>query len=150
MATPSLPSVRSPRASVPPRFEKRDTFRAPMRIPVTVLRAGGDLDRTTCDIGPRGVFISDPHPPAVRQLVRLRLTLPDKSTLTVHGMVTHVVRAEGGDPRGPGMGVQLFGVDRDTQTVWWDLVRFFRAIAAEGAARAPGVAGATPANITLA
>ena len=77
------------------------------------------VDLRTEDIGFRGVFLRTDAPPDLRQLVKLELTLPDTGErLSVHGMAVHSVPRGHPGGRVPGVGVQVYAVDKTTNAAW--------------------------------
>lgn len=115
--------AKQPRNHAPRRQEPR--FFA--RIPLTLLSSPQRDQLVTWDVSFRGLFIETEQPRALRQLVRFDVLLPTTGThVVLHGMVVNVVGADDDEGRPQGMGVELYGVDRETRGAWWGLVRFVR------------------------
>jgi hypothetical protein len=87
---------------------KRREIRFPARIVARLQRRGETIELLTHDVSFRGVFVRTDAAPAVRQLVRLGLVLPDGEVVEAHAMVVYVVPA-GEDERVPGVGLQFWG-----------------------------------------
>jgi hypothetical protein len=97
--------------------ENRRDARFPARIVARMKRRNQTLELLTNDVSFRGVFIRTDAPPALRQLVRVELLLPEKVIVSGHAMVVHVrARADGlakGEGAIPGIGLQFWGpIDR--------------------------------------
>lgn len=93
--------------------DKRRDVRYPARIIARVIRKNSVLELLTNDVSFRGVFLRTDSPPALRQLVRVELTLPESLIVSGHAMVVHVsARPEGqqkGEGNVPGIGLQFWG-----------------------------------------
>lgn len=87
--------------------EQRRDIRYPARIVARVVRRGETIELLTNDVSFRGVFLRTDAPPALRQLVKVGLVLPDGAEVSAHAMVVHVV--EKGEDRVPGAGLQFWG-----------------------------------------
>jgi hypothetical protein len=76
-------------------------------------KAPNIVELLTNNVSFRGVFIRTDAPPALRQLVRIELILPNKQSVVAHAMVVHVAKRPEGTPKGegavPGIGVQFWG-----------------------------------------
>lgn len=110
--------------------ERRRDRRHPCRIRLVVTRSGHDQAVVTEDVSFTGLFFRTDTPIAERQLVRLRLELPDGQELAVMGMVARNVPARGGLP--PGIGIQFYALAPAERKRWFAFVR--------SAASAPAVA----------
>ena len=80
------------------------------------------VELLTNNVSFRGVFLRTDTPPALRQLVKLELHLPDKTIVTAHAMVVHVAKRPEGEAKGegavPGVGLQFWGpIDKNRE---WD------------------------------
>ncbi len=82
-------------------------MRYPARIAARIVRRGEPIELLTNDVSFRGVFLRTDAPPALRQLVRVTLVLPDATEVAAHAMVVHVVQKA--DERVPGAGLQFWG-----------------------------------------
>jgi hypothetical protein len=103
--------------------EQRQDRRFPFRLAVTLVRGREEIPLRTDDVSFQGLFLETDEPVPLRQLVRLRLLLPPfHRELIAHGMAVHAVRPEGDPIRPPGVGVQLYGLDRAARNVWSDFV----------------------------
>jgi hypothetical protein len=93
--------------------EKRRDVRYPARIVARVIRKNHAIELLTNDVSFRGVFIRTDAPPALRQLVRIELVLPDNVIVSGHAMVVHVMMPTEDQPKGsgpvPGIGLQFWG-----------------------------------------
>jgi Tfp pilus assembly protein PilZ len=79
------------------------------------------------DASDGGVFVRTDEQPNLRELVRLELTLPGRAEVfSVHGMPVN--SAVAGDPEGrePGVGVQFYAMDRESQRVWGQYIEQLR------------------------
>ena len=105
-----------------PGIESRRDRRYAVRIPATILGGRNEQDVVTEDIGLRGLFVRTDRAPALRQLVRVRITLPpDGRVLVVHCMVVDRV-APGTPGRAAGADLQLYAIDRATEGAWHELL----------------------------
>lgn len=121
--------------------EKRRDIRYRVRLRAVILKGKDEAVVQTEDISYRGLFLRTDTPPAVRSLIRIKVTLPPNGPdVTVHGMVVHVV--EPGDPsRVPGAGVQFWGTFDPAQKKLWDeLVSEQKRVAPEAPRRPVAVA----------
>jgi hypothetical protein len=93
--------------------EKRRENRFPARIVARLRRRNETIELLTNDVSFRGVFIRTDAPPALRQLVRVELLLPDRVVVSGHAMVVHIAERPEGQPKGegavPGIGLQFWG-----------------------------------------
>lgn len=79
------------------------------------------------DASDGGVFVRTEEQPNLRELVRLELTLPGRAeAFSVHGMPVNCAVA--GDPEGrePGVGIQFYAMDRESQRVWGQYIEQLR------------------------
>jgi hypothetical protein len=104
-----------------PFVESRRAPRAVFRLPCSLLRKREEIPLRSEDVSFTGLFIAMEEPPPKHQLIRLRLLLPpyDRALLT-HAMVIHVTppALDATNRRSPGVGVQLYAVDRATRVAW--------------------------------
>lgn len=91
--------------------DKRRDARYPARIIARVLRRNQTIELLTNDVSFRGVFIRTDSPPALRQLVKIELVVPESVIVTGHAMVVHVMPAPEAKGEGavPGIGLQFWG-----------------------------------------
>ncbi len=79
------------------------------------------------DASEGGVFVPTDEQPALRELVRLELTIPGRAEpLSVHGMPVNSARANDPEGRAPGVGIQFYAMDRDAQRVWGQFIEHLR------------------------
>lgn len=97
---------------------RRDT-RVAVQVPVVLIRGKKESALETSDVSYRGLFLRTAEPPALRSLIRFRVTLPDR-TFETHAMVVHVIEQVG---RQPGIGLQFWGLAGSDQRAWDDFVR---------------------------
>jgi hypothetical protein len=72
----------------------------------------------------RGMFLNSESPPPVRQLLRIETVLPpDKKPFATHAMVVHVLNKANENGRGPGAGIQFYGMG-DERRVWEAYIQF--------------------------
>ena len=105
-----------------PGIETLRERRYPVRIPATILGGRNEQDVLTEEIGLRGLFVRTDRPPTLRQLVRVRMTLPpDGRVILVHCMVVDRI-APGTPGRTAGAELQLYAIDRATEEAWNELL----------------------------
>jgi hypothetical protein len=112
------------------------------QIPVTLYGASAPTAGETTDVSFRGLFVVTAAMPAVRSLVRLRVTLPG-GAFDVHAMVVH--RGEAG------LGLELFAFTGAERRAWDAHVRAL-AHQVRSAVRtpvAPAAAAADPQDLPL-
>lgn len=103
--------------------ELRREPRLVYRLPVTLLRGREEIPLRTEDVSYHGIFLETDQLPPLRQLLRLRLLLPPYNReLVAHGMVVHLVLPDNAEGKPPGVGVQLYALDRAARTVWDNFV----------------------------
>jgi hypothetical protein len=90
--------------------DKRRDIRYPARVLVQVVRRGDRVELLTNDVSYRGAFLRTDAPPALRQLVKVSvsLPLPLATNVDAHAMVVRVVEPNGRELV-PGVGVQFWG-----------------------------------------
>ena len=81
--------------------------RFPARIVAKVVRRGETLELLTNDVSFKGAFLRTDTPPALRQLVKVQLLLPNGELASGHAMVVHVVPPN--SDAIPGVGIQFWG-----------------------------------------
>lgn len=96
--------------------EKRRDIRFPARIVARIVRRAEPVELLTNDVSFRGAFLRTDTPPALRQLVKVTLVLPDGAEVSGHAMVVHVVDAA--TDRVPGAGIQFWGPISNSKA--WD------------------------------
>jgi hypothetical protein len=103
--------------------ELRRGDRTAYRLPVTLVRGREEIPLRSEDVSFSGLFLETDEPPPLRHLVRLRLILPPyHRELSAHGVVVRVVPPGNPEGRRPGVGVELFALDRAARTVWGHFV----------------------------
>ena len=89
------------------------------RLPVALLSLGGARQVFTRNVSYRGLFLCTELPLPKRQLVAVRVTLPEQD----EDLHTNVVI---GAPRPGGVGVSLFGLDGEPRTRWEGFIESLR------------------------
>ncbi len=89
------------------------------RIEVMLKRGREGVPLLTEDVSFRGVFLRMDAPPALGQLVRLEVTIPEDPTFRAHAVVHRVTSAGDG---APGVGMQFFGLDGRKRAHWESFV----------------------------
>jgi len=93
--------------------ENRREGRYPARIVARLGKGSQAVELLTNNVSFRGVFVRTDAPPALRQLVRVELVLPNKQVVVAHAMVVHIAKRPDGAPKGegavPGVGLQFWG-----------------------------------------
>jgi hypothetical protein len=104
--------------------DKRREARYKASIPVKVIRGKEIVSLMSEDVSFRGVFVKMDLPPALRQLVRLEVSLPEGATLKVHAMV--VFRVPPGGEAIAGAGMQFYGLEGRERAQWDGFVQSVR------------------------
>jgi hypothetical protein len=101
----------------------RREARVDARIPVVVVRGRRTIALETSDVSYKGLFLCTHDPPAVRALMRLRVTLPVRE-IEVHAMAVHVsATGDASEGRSAGVGVQFWGLAGPDRIAWDEFVR---------------------------
>lgn len=101
----------------------RREARVEVCVPVVVYRGKSPISLETNDVSFKGLFVRTLDPPALRSLVRLKVSLFDRE-FEAHAMAVHVVTTiEEGDPHPRGVGLQFWGLSGPARTAWDDFVR---------------------------
>jgi uncharacterized protein (TIGR02266 family) len=108
-----------------PALERRRDRRHPHRMRIILTRGGQDLMAQTEDVSFAGVFIRMDTPLPARQLVRLRLTLPDGEELSAMGMVARHIPAR--EDLSPGVGIQFYSLSAGDRRRWNEFIRLVSA-----------------------
>lgn len=130
---------------------RRDA-RIDVRVPVVMIRGKAAVELETLDVSFRGLFLKCMDPPALRSLVRLKVTLPSR-TFEAHAMAVHFVGAE--DGREGGVGLQFWGLSGTDRQAWEDFIRTLvtmrRDAAKKAAQKTMGLpeSGTHPANTEM-
>lgn len=85
-----------------------------MTLPVHILRRGSAEAVDMIDASFRGLFVRMDDPPPVRELVKLRLSLPHRD-LDVHAVVVRIVEDELGRA---GVGLRFFALNGEDLLEW--------------------------------
>jgi len=102
-------------------MDQRRAVRVPIQIPVVIKGPKGDTPCLTQNINRCGLFVRSDTPRALRHLLQIRIRLsPAETELVVMAMVVHsVTPGQALETRTtPGMGLQLYGLDPRSQTLW--------------------------------
>ncbi len=110
----------SPATGASKRYEER--YGVTLAVRLSVLGQKTWMLETS-DVSYHGLFLPTDDPPELRALVKLAIELPTGRTLEVHGMAVHRVMPGDSKGRPPGVGIQFYAVDKDTQAVWSEVVR---------------------------
>jgi hypothetical protein len=103
--------------------ELRREGRTAYRLPITLLRRDEEIPVRSEDVSFHGLFLETEEPLPLRHLIRLRLLLPPYDReLLAHGMVVHVVPPGNVEGKTPGVGVQLYALDRAARAAWGQFV----------------------------
>jgi hypothetical protein len=128
---------------------RRDA-RIDVRVPVQLIRGKASLPFETLDVSFRGLFLKCKEPPSLRSLVRLKVTIPNR-TLEAHAMAVHVIPS--GDDHEGGVGLQFWGLAGSDRQAWEDFVRTLvslrREAAKKAASQAVAPSGTHPANTEM-
>jgi hypothetical protein len=126
---------------------RRDA-RLDVRVPVVVMRGKTTHAHESLDVSFRGLFLKCPDPPALRSLVRLKVTIPTR-TIEVHAMAVHVIAAS--EDREGGVGLQFWGLSGSDRQAWEDFIRNLIAIRRDAAKKAAheAISGTHPANTEM-
>src|SRR5579863_4485762 len=104
--------------------QRRRGVRYTIRFPVQLTLGKRTVSLLTSDVSYGGVFLRTDAPPALQQLVRVRLVLPiGDRALSMHGMTVRVVTPDNPSGYDAGFGVQFYGVDQTTRDSWDTFVR---------------------------
>jgi PilZ domain len=94
-------------------------------VPVVVFRGRKAVLLETSDVSFKGLFVRTTDPPALRSLVRLKVTRLDRE-FEAHAMAVHLVSVGQTAPVGgehvPGVGLQFWGLSGPDRTAWDDFV----------------------------
>jgi len=104
--------------------DKRRDARYKARVPIKLTKGKETLALQTEDVSFRGAFLRMDTPPALRQLVRVEVSLPEGATIAAHAMVVYRV-APGGE-HAPGAGIQFYGMEGRERAHWEGFVRKIR------------------------
>jgi hypothetical protein len=104
--------------------DKRRDARYFARLPIKLIRGKDVTSLQTDDVSFRGAFLRMDSPPALRQLLRVEVTLPEGVKINAHAMVVYRVAAGGNHP--PGAGIQFYGLDGRERSLWESFVQKMR------------------------
>ncbi len=95
-----------------------------MQLPAMLVRGKKAAQMLTEDVSYHGLFLRTDSPPSMRQLIEVRLQLPPTGEeVALHAMAMHTVKPDNQFKRTPGVGVQLYGLDKQVQTKWTEFIR---------------------------
>ncbi len=98
----------------------RREIRVDMRVPIVLIRGRKAVSVETLDVSFRGLFVVVADPPALRSLVRLKITLFDRE-FEAHAMAVHL--GDVGEPEGrTGVGLQFWGLAGPDRKAWDEFV----------------------------
>ncbi len=98
---------------------RRLDTRYAIEFPVQLVHGKHTHSLLTGDVSEGGVFLRTDAPPPLMQLVQVQLVLPiGGRALVAHAMTVHVVPKDAAPGRVPGIGVQLYALDRPTRDAW--------------------------------
>lgn len=98
--------------------EKRRHDRFYAELPVEIVRGAASEHTRTVDVSYGGLFVRTDRPPPLRQLVTLRIGVPDSDEPLVVMAMPVFIDAAGPDGTSPGVGLKLFGLDPAAQQKW--------------------------------
>ena len=100
--------------------EKRRETRYRVRLRAAIVKGKDETVLQTEDVSYKGLFLRSDNPPALRSLLRVKVTLPPTGPdVVVHAMVVHVIQPGEGS-RVPGAGLQFWGAFDPAQKKIWD------------------------------
>jgi hypothetical protein len=103
--------------------ERRRDRRLPFRVRLILSRGGQAVAAWTEDVSFAGIFVRMDTLLPVRQLVRLKLTLPpENDELSAMGMVARHIPARGALP--PGVGIQFYSLGTAERRRWTRFIQF--------------------------
>jgi hypothetical protein len=111
--------------------ERRRDIRTRITVPAFVVRRSGNEAVQVVDASFRGVFVQMAESPPVRELIRLRITLPS-GDLDMHAVVMRIVD-DGGHS---GVGLRFFALNGEAKAEW----ESFISSALHSRSRTPGQA----------
>ncbi len=96
-------------------------------LPVTMKWRRSVVTVHATDASEGGVFVPTDEQPALRELVRLELSIPGRvEPLSVHGMPVNSARENDPEGREPGVGIQFYAMDRDAHRIWGQFIEQLR------------------------
>jgi hypothetical protein len=122
--------------------------RVPHRLTVELKGRMNAGVHETLDVSYNGCFVITPHPVGVNQLVQLLAYLPHGDRVDFVGRVAFVVEPdESGPDKPPGMGLEIFAIDRRVAPQW---SKFVETLLDEPASKrvSPPNSAAQPASAT--
>ncbi len=121
---------------------KRRHSRYPIRLATTMIRGARSHQLFSRDVSHGGLFLHTDFPPPLRELVRIRIVLPNNKdeTLELLGMAVH--RVEPGGPRSAGVGVNFYGNGPEAKAAWSAFISYL----AQTEAPLPAPSAAKPAE----
>lgn len=99
--------------------ERRREPRYPYRLPITLTGGGVAQETLTEDVSHRGLFAITDRPPALRQLIQVKASLPDSTErFHSHAMSVFVIERGNSEGRTPGCGLQFYAMAEPIKRVW--------------------------------
>ncbi len=96
--------------------ERRRDLRARISLPICLVRRGGVEPIEMLDASYRGLLLRIVDPPELRELVKLRVTLPHDGELEMHAVVVRVVSES--DEGAMDVGLRFFALNGDERRIW--------------------------------
>jgi hypothetical protein len=110
-----------------PVANRRRDARYKIRLPVTLIQSWRPRRLLTEDVSFEGLFLESESFPGYRQLLRFRMILPPTGQeFVAHGMAVHWVEPDNALGHRPGIGVQLYALDRSARDLWCDFVAYVK------------------------
>jgi Tfp pilus assembly protein PilZ len=103
--------------------DKRSEPRFRFELAVTLTAGRRSWRLSTHDVSYRGMFVALADPPRPRELVRVEVTLPDETRVTLQGMISFVTIKGDEFGRPQGAGIQFFGSGGAEHQQWEAFVR---------------------------
>jgi hypothetical protein len=110
-------------------FERRRHTRYRLQLPAVVAFGVKRYSLQTEDVGAAGVFVRMDDPPALRELVRVAIDLPDGTSFATGATVVWRIAPGEASPRTPGAGLQFCALGADARELWQAFVGDVRAAA---------------------
>jgi hypothetical protein len=93
--------------------ERRRDVRTLITVPAFVVRRSGTESVQVVDASYRGLFVRMVESPPVRELIKLRITLPNGEQ-DMHAVVMRIVDDDGS----PGVGLRFFALNGEAKAEW--------------------------------
>lgn len=118
-------------------LERRRHERVPVKLPVRVEYGGESHTYLTHDVSISGIFVRTDVPQPLRKLISLKVQLlPSDQSIEYDAVVVHSIAAGAALEQGlvPGMGLQLYRLDKSVRGLWEGYVGLLVRKFAEGEA----------------